>query len=152
MRPCPDCRVEPGQPHIGGCDVERCSVCTRQLISCKCTDREKHDPMASAWTGEWPGVADCRERGWYAVLRPDLGECRQGWVSWWPCTKDFPGAGEDLNRWSYFAQTHHDPFEEFPPLGSVPVDLTAEEEAWMHPELRRAHQVVRKLAETKPEG
>jgi len=51
------------------------------------------------WTGEWPGIAECRERGWY---------CQDGfgpssrWGSFCPCPKDAPGAMEDLNRLAYF--------------------------------------------------
>lgn len=51
QKTCPDCGVAVGQPHKDECDVERCSICGDQRVSCDC---EGHDPMASVWTGEWP--------------------------------------------------------------------------------------------------
>jgi hypothetical protein len=47
------------------------------------------------WTGEWPGLLECREFGWYAKLVPGKG--------WQSCSKDDPQAHEDLNRLYYDA-------------------------------------------------
>ncbi len=121
MRVCPDCGAEPGELHDPGCDVERCQRCGHQAICCPCiyevnginaatleqthpkvyTDgptEEMLEKFESAWgekrlvwTGEWPGVSECREFGLW---------CRMvsGYPGWHPCQKDDPGAREDLNR------------------------------------------------------
>jgi hypothetical protein len=87
---CPACGAKAGDYHVLGCDVEQCPYCGGQLISCDC--RRKPPPLDDrmAWNTLWPGVAECREFGWYARLVPG-----QGWVS---CALDEPGATEDLNR------------------------------------------------------
>jgi len=52
LRDCPDCAVKPGKPHQYNFDVERCSVCGGQLLSCGCAG---HDIAFARWTGVWPG-------------------------------------------------------------------------------------------------
>ena len=111
---CPDCAVEPGNVHDGGCDVERCSVCKGQWISC---GHDNHDPEQSKWTGLWPGVAECRELGFWCIERRDarhpIGGC------FWPCAADYPGAREDLNRLACFNALGHDKYIGSPILGTV---------------------------------
>jgi hypothetical protein len=119
---CGDCGAKPGELHMHGCDVERCPRCGHQAIGCGCIyevcgmDREKlekdhpdiynngpTDEMYAKWdsewekrrmpwTGEWPGVAECQEYGFYAYLIP--------YVGWPACaTKDAHlEATEDLTR------------------------------------------------------
>lgn len=48
---CPDCGTQIGRPHHTNCDIERCSQCGQQWISCQC---QEHDELKSMWTGEWP--------------------------------------------------------------------------------------------------
>jgi len=86
---CPDCGAEQGEFHQTGCDIEQCPYCGGQLISCDCDPPPPLDDRM-VWTGVWPGVAECREFGWFARLVPG-----QGWVS---CSPEVPGATEDLNR------------------------------------------------------
>lgn len=94
---CPDCSVAPGAPHLPGCDVEQCSACGQQKITCQCT---QHDPQKALWDGEWPGSRECRSRGWWCVERPRGG--------YGPCTPSTPGAVLDFNRLAYFQQTGKD--------------------------------------------
>jgi hypothetical protein len=104
-RECHDCGAKPGELHQLGCDVERCPLCGDQAIGCDCFHEMcENDPEIQAkfdmllaskggripWTGEWPGVAECAEFGWYSKFIPG-----RGWVQ---CNKDDPEAGPDLNR------------------------------------------------------
>ena len=87
-RACHDCGARPGALHEPHCDVEQCPACGRQSISCGCPPRRKRRRLP--WTGEWPGVAECSEFGWYAKFVPGT-----GWVL---CDQSDPDAEPDLNR------------------------------------------------------
>ncbi len=58
---CHDCRALPGAEHAGGCDVQLCTVCGLQRISCPCGG-SPHG-WGQVWSGRWPGDAECRVRG-----------------------------------------------------------------------------------------
>lgn len=66
-------------------------------LMCECVG---HDPFAEAWSGEWPGAAECRALGWWAVCVPEKG--------WRPCPPGTPGAREDINRLTFYRQTGYD--------------------------------------------
>lgn len=93
-RSCYDCGVEPGELHADGCDIARCLATGGQRLSCY----GRHEPPLPGtnpcgqdrWSGMWPGVAECRELGWFCVMEPG-----KGWVS---VPEGTPGAMEDLNR------------------------------------------------------
>ncbi len=83
---CPDCGSLPGFLHENYCDVEQCPDCGHQRLSCICdTLRYPRIP----WNGQWRGVAECIEFGWYAKFTD------AGWVR---CGPDDPDANPDLNR------------------------------------------------------
>lgn len=66
---------------------------------------EKNHGGFQPWTGEWPGVAECKEKGWFCQdgFGPD-----SRWGSFCPCPPDAPGAMADLNRLAHFNATGKD--------------------------------------------
>jgi hypothetical protein len=90
-RPCGDCGASPGERHHDGCDIERCPMCGGQAISCGCDWDDATCERRMPWTGEWPGVAECREYDLWCIRNPN----GPGHV---PCHASTPGASEDLNR------------------------------------------------------
>ena len=66
---CHDCGCAPSMQHREGCDVERCSVCGGQRLSCSCAG---HDPQLVKWNGEMPpgarGIAENAKEKAEAVL------------------------------------------------------------------------------------
>jgi hypothetical protein len=85
-RECPDCGVRPGKVHSANCDVERCSHCGFQRISCGCDKKQQKNRLP--WTGLWPGTAECEKYGLW---------CKMGPNGWQPCSKEYPDATHDLN-------------------------------------------------------
>jgi len=67
LRNSPDCGVPPSAFHLDNCDVERCSACGVQRLSCGCGEIHDplptHDPLFARWTGIWPGEAEARFLG-----------------------------------------------------------------------------------------
>lgn len=114
LRNCNDCGATPGNLHDLGCDVERCSQCGHQLISCDCSvcDEDSEESSYTAaqlenrlpWSGEWPFNEACREFGFYCYWGNRLTKEPQDSFhpdnpgTWVPCAADHPNATEDLNR------------------------------------------------------
>jgi len=127
LHDCHDCGVKPGELHTPGCDVQRCPRCGMQQIGCNCIyevnnidvdDMETEHPSIykngptkqmyakwdvewgtrqQLWTGEWPGIAECREYGFWC-LWDEANRRWMGWPKFKNITAETPGAQEDLNR------------------------------------------------------
>jgi hypothetical protein len=119
---CPGCSAPIGTLHTDRCCVGWCAATGRQRRDgCETVHGCRTDPRRdcrTAWTGEHPGIDDCRRLGWYAVCTPD------GWTS---AARETPGAVEDFNRliaegvWNDAEQRYQAPAAEpGPPVGGHP--------------------------------
>ena len=115
------CGARPGELHEGGCDREQCCLCGLQAITCGCVyevngmDRaslaETHPEIyGSGPTAAMTAALEAEEAKWggrlpHAVRSSNAAVCHELglWCRWdgrsfVPCSKDTPGALEDLNR------------------------------------------------------
>lgn len=81
---CPSCNSAIGALHRETCDVERCSRCGGQRISCGCDVGNR-----IAWSGYWPGDLECVEFGFF---------CQSVNGKFVACDANAPNAMPDLNR------------------------------------------------------
>jgi hypothetical protein len=121
QRVCPDCSALIGELHDDACCVAWCAVLGRQRRDgCDSARGCRTDPQRdcrTTWSGLHPGIAECREIGWFAVRGPD------GWTSTAPGT---PGAVEDVSRliaeavWDPRAQRYRAPGNTADPDSGLP--------------------------------
>lgn len=84
---CYDCGIIIGELHVEGCDVESCTECGLQKLSCDCDTAERE---------RWTGIDNvrirelCEEHDLYTKW-----ENGKGWV---PASKDDNKSQHDLNR------------------------------------------------------
>ncbi|MEU7158537.1 YgjP-like metallopeptidase domain-containing protein [Streptomyces chrestomyceticus] len=89
---CSACSAAPGTLHADHCDIARCALTGRQRGTC-----HPANVCNTIWTGQYPGVAECAEYGFYY---------RHGPNGYEPCNADAPDAHHDLNR--LYAECHWD--------------------------------------------
>ena len=84
---CYDCGVSIGELHVEGCDVESCTECGMQKLSCECEAEDRE-----TWTGidHYNIRKLCEEHDLYTKW-----ETGKGWV---PAAKDDKDSHHDLNR------------------------------------------------------
>ena len=85
---CHDCGAHPGEEHIDGCDIERCTECEGQRLACQCEDHEEYVKEI------YRGIP--YEKAMLLAEENDL-FCKwnNGWVK---CDRDDDGAMHDLNE------------------------------------------------------
>lgn len=110
---CPDCQVEPGQPHLDGCDVARCLTNGGQRLMCAGPDGDDlvvPDPTSPEVHEVDIGSGPIRIRG-VKVHLPKCADCGQDiWTGEWPGTMECreygwwvrwenPAPGERYGKW-----------------------------------------------------
>jgi hypothetical protein len=90
MRPvkhCPDCDATIGSVHFKDCDIESCTKCGLQKLSCGCRTEERE-----TWTGipNYRMRKFCEENNLFTMWDELFG--------WVPASKDDPRSMHDLNR------------------------------------------------------
>jgi len=106
-RNCGDCGAKPGELHQRGCDVERCSLCGGQAISCGCVYTVNGMPYSSLEEDHPDIYANGPTDEMHAKLDAEVERCggRLPWTGQWPGEAECiefgwlrPDGGPDLNR------------------------------------------------------
>jgi len=86
---CPSCGVAIGETHRSNCNITPCPNCGRNFYQCGCEWAEVKSLPSVRWSGENLVLSACRQFGLYGRWLESGFE---------PCSKNDPGAEEDVER------------------------------------------------------